>query len=96
MKVVWKYVINSLNEALEMPKGARILSFQMQNAFACNMWALVDAQAPKEERRFVGIGTGEEIGEGGRIGINPERLEFIATVQAGEGGRIVHHFFEVK
>lgn len=95
MRVIWKYVINSIDATLDMPKGARILSYHLSNVFAFNMWALVDAQAPKEQRRFVAIGTGQEIGEGGDVGINPEKLEFVATIQGG-GGTTVHHIFEVK
>ena len=71
---------------VKMPKGARILSCQMQGEFPA-IWALVNKQEPKEDRHFIAIGTGNEIGIP-----SPDKLKFIGTVQTGGG--LVHHIFE--
>jgi hypothetical protein len=47
------------------------------------MWALVDPNAPMEERRFETVGTGWSVGDG---------LRHIKTSQDGE---FVWHVFEV-
>ena len=86
-KAIWKYDVGVDEFSLEMPKGATILSAQLQRDSAV-MWAMVDPEAPKETRHFVTIGTGHPIS-------NPDQLEFIDTFQA-QSGYLVIHVFEVK
>lgn len=59
-KVIYKY---DLVHTIEMPKGAQILSIQMQGNQP-TLWALVDLSAPMEDRHFATVGTGWTVGEG--------------------------------
>ncbi len=86
-RVIWKYEMESRDFTVKMPKGAQILSCQMQGELL-SIWALVDEAAPKEARRFKSFGTGE------KVDISPKKLKFIGTVQATRG-LMVHHIFEV-
>jgi hypothetical protein len=50
---IWKWGINPTNDgSISMPKGAELLSIQVQRGIPC-IWALVDPAAEKEERRFL-------------------------------------------
>jgi hypothetical protein len=79
MKTIYKY---TLTPSVEMPIGAEILDIQMQDDLI-RMWALVDPNAPLEERRFETVGTGWSVGAG---------LQHIKTFQEGS---FVWHVFEV-
>jgi len=59
MKTIYKYTVTGLplQNKIEMPMGATILSVNMQGADCC-MWALVDTNAETEEREFELVGTG--------------------------------------
>lgn len=59
-KIIYKY---DLVHTIEMPKGAQILSIQMQGNQP-TLWALADLSAPMEDRRFEIVGTGWIVGEG--------------------------------
>ncbi len=88
MKTIWKYPIGSDHNgefALRIPQGATILSVQTQQG-SPQMWALVDDEEPKVERRFRFYGTGHEISGG--------RMMFLGTFQV-DGGRFVFHLFEL-
>lgn len=50
MSVIWKFPVRP-DSAIELPKGATILSVHVQHGQPC-LWALVDPSAPKEWRRF--------------------------------------------
>jgi hypothetical protein len=85
MIVIWKF---SLEEILQqsgvmLPKNAQILSVQYQDDKPC-VWAMVDSDAPREQRRFLLYGTGHPIKE-------HERLKFIGTIQRIG---LVGHLFE--
>jgi hypothetical protein len=83
---VWKYDLPDDPEAIiEMPRGARILSVQVQHG-APRIWALVDPAAPKVRRRFWIAGTGWRANSDG-LGV------FVGTIQL-EGGRHVYHIFD--
>ena len=73
---------------IEMPKGAKILTFQVQMKDLC-IWALVDPAQPFESRKFRFAGTGNKIEEA------EENLIYIGTSQEGDGG-LVWHLFEIK
>lgn len=77
-KIIYKY---DLAHTIEMPKGAQILSIQMQGNQP-TIWALVDLSAPMEDRRFETVGTGWIVGEG---------FHHIATYMDGP---FVWHVFE--
>ena len=86
MKKIWKYDVPiSERFEIEMPYGAKILSFQMQNG-APRIWALVNPYIQITERQlFHVVGTGHEIDVGGEL--------FIGTVQLRDG--TVWHLFSV-
>ena len=85
MKQIWKYQCRPNLFTRELPKGAEILSFQIQGSEPM-FWALVDPEAEREERTFIFTGTGVPIPEF-------EGMRFIDTLQS-EG--YVFHLFEVE
>jgi hypothetical protein len=93
-KTIWKF--STLVEgtflgkfSLQMPKGAQILSLQVdQKNNHPTIWALVDPNADVEERYFELFGTGTEVYED--MGI--ER-KYIGTYQY-QRGEFVGHLFE--
>lgn len=87
MRTVYKYPIDLTDTfTLELPKGAQVLSVQMQGATPC-LWALVDTKAEAERRTFRLAGTGHPIDES-------LELRFVSTFQL-YGGDLVFHVFEV-
>lgn len=67
---------------LDLPKGAEILSVQVQGSDPF-VWAKVDPRAPSEERRFAVRGTGHDA-----TGVGA----YIGTFQLS-GGAFVGHLF---
>lgn len=84
--VIWKYVMNTPYINFKMPRGAQILSCQMQHDYP-TIWALVDEGAPKELRCFVAIETGQV------INTPIARMKFVATILTAKG-TVAHHIFE--
>ena len=70
---------------LELPRGAKILAIQTQNAKP-KFWALVNAKAVKVKRNFVCVGTGHEF--------DGAKKKYVGTYQQ-HGGALVLHVFEV-
>ncbi|HET8661080.1 MAG TPA: hypothetical protein VFM55_19045 [Micromonosporaceae bacterium] len=68
--VVWKYEVeaNGRDNAITMPKGARILHVEHQDArpSVVTFWAEVDPAAERELRTFVVVGTGHPVPDGAR------------------------------
>lgn len=63
MKRIFKYAIPIADEfELELPKGAEILTFQIQYEQPV-IWAIVDPDAEKEKRHFNLYGTGHPMKE---------------------------------
>ena len=60
MKTIYKYSLTQMN--IQMPTGAQILHCAMQGDTYC-LWALVDTDAPTENRSFRVLGTGWEVTE---------------------------------
>ena len=87
MKKIFKYTIEESEPTIEMPKGAEILSFREQYKNGLCVWALVDTDKEKEERKFIIYGTGHEIK-------NPDDLKYIGNAFMGNG-MLVWHLFEV-
>lgn len=82
---IWKYqlALNLDCEDVRMPKGANILSFQMQGGRP-TIWVLVNPDNTEEHRYFRIFITGDDI---------PDfpQLEYIGTAQDGV---YVWHLFE--
>ena len=86
MVSIYKYKLSDSDElTINMPKGAKILSIQVQAGIPC-MWVLVDEMADREDRYFQTKGTGQEIP-------NIEGLTYISTFQEPP---FVWHLFERK
>jgi hypothetical protein len=84
MKSIYKYPLEiNDNIALDLPKGAKVLSIGNQNNIPC-LWALVDPAKPKEKRRFRVLQTGQSVK--GDIGT------FIGTVLLNNGHFVIHVF----
>ena len=61
MKTIFKYTLHMFSEqTIDMPKGAQLLTAQMQNGVPC-VWALVDTNADDAKRTIFIHGTGHEI-----------------------------------
>lgn len=87
MQKVFKYEIHDLAmREIELPKGAQMLSVQMQGGKPC-LWALVDPNAPKEKRPILIIGTGHTLTE--------PVYRHVSTFQM-LGGNLIWHFFECQ
>lgn len=88
MRMVFKYKVPIGDHvSISLPKGAQILSAQVQRGTPC-IWALVDPDQPMVERRFRFAGTGHAIKD------DPMTLSFIDTFQM-HGGDLVFHLFEI-
>ena len=58
MKTIWKFALSVTDyQWQDWPKGAKILSVQMQDGKVC-VWAVVDPTAEYEPRSFGVVGTG--------------------------------------
>lgn len=81
-KQIWKY---SLENVIEMPKGAEILKVDIQNGqmFNAQMWVKVNTENEVEKRMFEVIGTGQNFDDTNR--------KYIGTYQDGP---FVWHVFE--
>lgn len=81
-KQIWKY---SLENIIEMPKGAEILTIDIQNGqmFNVQMWVKVDTENEMEKRMFEVIGTGQNFDDTNR--------KYVGTYQQGP---YVWHVFE--
>ena len=87
-KPIYKYPLRIVGfQAVQMPKGARILSFANQNERAV-MWAIVDPSAPEENRKFWIVGTGHKVPAGS--------LNYISTAQFIDNKFVAHLFEEVE
>ncbi len=81
-KVIYKYRLEP-DGAIFMPKGAKILTVQTQRDESY-LWAMVDPEAPAEQRIFRSVPTGMPFDERG--------MEYIGTFQIH--GSLVLHVFE--
>lgn len=86
MKTIYKYnlELGDDTQSLSLPKGAKILTVQIQGNYLC-LWALVDKEAEEYESRTILIcDTCHDAGE-------CTAEHYIATVQVGI---FVWHIFE--
>ena len=81
-KQIWKY---SLENVIEMPKGAEILTIDIQNGqmFNAQMWVKVNTENEMEKRMFEVIGTGQNFDDTNK--------KYVGTYQEGP---FVWHVFE--
>lgn len=87
-KIILKYQLEEVYfQHIEMPKGAEILSVQVQRDIPC-IWALVNPENDNEKRGFEIFGTGSLI----QYDMGVER-KYIGTIQRF-GGNIIWHVFE--
>jgi hypothetical protein len=88
MRKVFKYDVPVDDVfALDIPEGAKILSFQAQRDRP-TIWALVNPDAPAERRQFRLAGTGHPITD------FDDELSFVGTCQMMSGS-LVWHLFEL-
>lgn len=88
MMTIYKYPLPvSDSIALPMPKGARVLTVQVQGGQPC-VWAMVDVNAPTVTRTFVLRGTGHSAE--GLASLAP----YVGTFQL-HGGAFVGHLFDL-
>ena len=80
---VWKFTVEPDRSVIRMPQGAQVISVAAQGDHVC-LWALVDPDAPVEDREFIPVMTGEAIDEGAR---------YVGSAH-GVSGWIVVHVFE--
>lgn len=82
MKTIWKYEIDAGYNLLKMPKGAEALTVQLQG-WEPQLWAVVDPEAPLEDRIFSIYGTGHVVPS--------SHGKYVATYHQGP---LVWHVFE--
>ena len=86
LATIWKFPLAITDrQTVTMPKGAQILSAQMQGTTLC-LWALVDPAASRKDRTIEILGTGNPAPDAHR--------SYISTTQMA-GGRLVWHVFEI-
>ncbi len=86
IRSIWKFPCPIDHEfKLHLPKGAEILTWQMQGDTPC-VWAKVDPDCPLVGRTFRMLTTGESFED--------DRLTYIDTIQI-DGGNLIFHLFEV-
>lgn len=92
MKTIFRYTLQVDDRVtMEMPENADILTAQDRNGMI-SIWAGIDTNAPKVQRHFAILGTGNPIeGETLALLVN-QKLSFIATVQLRG---LVWHLFEI-
>jgi hypothetical protein len=82
MKTVYKYELRSQDASIKLPKGAEILTVQLQNGIP-TLWALVDPENVLEDRFISTVGTGWEVSD---------NMKYICTYMEGY---FVWHVFEM-
>ena len=81
---VWKYELEVVDtQWLELPRGANILSVDVQHGTPC-LWAQVDTEAVKDSVLIVTHGTGHPM--------KSNHMEFLGTYQLESGSFIGHVF----
>ena len=86
-KRIHKYQLNVGGNDLQVPRGAKPLSVQVQHGEAV-LWMLVDVDAPIETFFVLTVGTGWAFPE------PPNgQLIFIDTFQLDEGNLVFHAFY---
>ena len=79
MPTIHKYPLEFLENTVQMPEGAQILSAGMDPRGQLCCWAKVDPERPKQPRKILALFTGMSFTE--EIGVTPV---FIGTVVADQ------------
>jgi len=83
--VIWKYQLEvEYSQEIQMPKDARILTVQLQGPLPV-IWAVVNPNAPLENRQIITYGTGTRLSKG--------VVKYIGTYMTTKG-KFVGHVFE--
>jgi hypothetical protein len=82
--VIWKFEIKP-DATISMPVGAEILSVAVQNNQPC-VWAMVDPDAPRENRSFKTVPTGADF--------DTRSLKYVGSFHDEEGWMVFHLFEE--
>ncbi|HDY86983.1 MAG TPA: hypothetical protein ENH82_02575 [bacterium] len=87
-KTIWKYaVLIQDTQKIEMPKGAKLLTVQVQRGIAF-IWAMVNPMNTEVERIIKMVGTGHDLSE-------QIMGDYIGTFQINnEWGGLVFHVFD--
>lgn len=89
MRQIWKFPLAPDQIFIEIPKGAEILTVQVQHGAPC-IWAIVNPLEEKEKKQIRIIPTGVDI-EGDTKG-----LKYYGTFQIQtQRGLLIFHVFEV-
>jgi len=84
---IFKYPVQPIGYfELELPRGAKVLTVQLQFGNP-QMWVSLNPDAKKEKRLFITVATGQRITE--------KNLTYIGTFQI-MNGTLIWHLFEVK
>lgn len=93
MKTIWKFPLETTDlQTIVMPEGAEFLTLQVQ-AGEPALWALVDDEAPKQQRTFATYGTGRPVRDMAKRQAG-EQQTYIGTYQL-DAGALVWHVFEI-
>lgn len=88
MKKIYKEVITTNEQTINLPIGAKILTAQVQGPSLC-IWYLFDEAVTEKEPRYLKIyPTGCEVDS------HTQNLYYIATFQ-WDGGALIGHLFEI-
>ena len=88
MRRIWKWKLERTDvQTLDLPKGAEILTVQVQDDIP-QLWALIDDSVTETEQRHIGM-----YGTDHPIYYDPGR--YISTVQF-YSGKLVFHIFEER
>lgn len=88
MRTIWKFPFENMGMfGLDMPKGAEILTVQVQGGIPC-IWEMVDPGQEKKKRTIVIHGTGHPIQQA-------EEKKYIGTYQEMQG-ELIWHVFELE
>lgn len=92
MYTVWKYEIEPdfVNQIIQMPKDATILSFGLDGNDQVCFWALVDDQAALEDHVFACVGTGWPLEQA----LN-DQARFVSFIGTVTHGAYVWHLFDL-
>lgn len=87
MITIWKFPLDRSDlQSIGMPKGAEILTVQMQKGIPC-LWAKVDSEAEFEYRNIIMHGTGHKC--------SPNLGKYIGSFQT-HNENLIFHVFEAN
>ena len=88
MKTIWKFSLHPDGDSIQVPKGSKVLTVQLQNGSPC-VWFLVDRDVYEVGLvRLIIIGTGWD------IPAYKDSWNYIGTFQLKSGSLVFHVFAE--